>query len=66
MKTISLEGSIYSGVNQRRTLGLTDDYLIDIFECISDDIHTYDYMLHDEDDLIFDTPIEMSEYNNFS
>ncbi|MCF8380393.1 MAG: alginate lyase family protein [Bacteroidales bacterium] len=66
MKTISLEGSIYNGVNQRRTLGLTDDYLIDIFECKSDEIHTYDYILHEEDDLIFETPIEMSEYNNFS
>jgi len=66
MKTISLEGSVYSGVKQRRTLGLTSDYLIDIFECDSDEMHTYDYILHDQYDLIFNTPIELSEYDDFN
>jgi hypothetical protein len=66
MKTISLEGSIYNGVRQKRVLGLTSDYLIDIFECESDTKHTYDYLLHDEGDLKIDAPIAMNEYDGFS
>lgn len=66
MKTISLEGSIYKGVRQKRILGLTADYLVDIFECESDSVHTYDYILHDEGDLEINTPTGMKEYDGFS
>jgi hypothetical protein len=66
MKTISLEGSIYKGVKQKRILGLTSDYLIDIFECESDAVHTYDYLLHDEGELIVEIPNPMQEYDGFT
>ena len=66
MKSISLEGSIYDGVRQKRTLGLTPDYLIDIFECESDSVHTYDYLLHDEGGLEINTPTNMREYDGFA
>lgn len=66
MKTISLEGSIYKGVLQKRMLGITADYLVDIFECQSDAVHTYDYVLHDEGELIVDIPEPMQEYDGFT
>ncbi len=66
MKTISLEGSIYNGVNQRRTLGITPDYLLDIFDCTSDDIHTYDYILHNEGHFEFYTKIDLEDYDDFN
>jgi hypothetical protein len=66
MKTISLEGSIYNGVTQRRTLGITPNYLVDIFDCSSDDIHTYDYILHNEGDFEFYTKIDLEDYDDFS
>ncbi|MCL5130512.1 alginate lyase family protein [Algibacter sp. L4_22] len=65
MKTISLEGSIYEGVNQRRTFGITPDYLIDIFECSSDEIHTYDYILHNEGAFELYTKIDLEDYDGF-
>jgi hypothetical protein len=66
MKTISLEGSIYNGVSQKRTLGITPNYLVDIFDCTSDDIHTYDYILHDEGRFEFYTKIELEDYDDFN
>lgn len=66
MRTISLEGSVYEGVKQKRVLGITSDYLVDIFECQSDAVHTYDYLLHDEGELIVDIPKPMSEYDGFT
>ena len=46
MKIISAEGEIYKGVIHKRMLGVTDEYVIDIFTVDSDSIHTYDYTLH--------------------
>ena len=46
MQRISVEGSIYEGVRQKRTVCLTKEYIIDIFELASRDEHTYDYALH--------------------
>lgn len=66
MKTISLWGSIYKGVKQRRTLGITSNYLLDIFECTSDDVHTYDYILHDEGQFEFYTKIDLEDYDGFN
>lgn len=66
MNSISLEGSIYKGVRQKRILGLTSDYLIDIFDCDSDSVHTYDYLLHDEGDLKINAPIAMNRYDGFT
>ena len=66
MKSLSLEGTIYKGVKQKRTLGLTADYLLDIFECSSNEIHTYDYILHNEGDFEFYTKIELEDYNGFN
>jgi len=44
--TVSLEGSIYDGVVQKRTLALTRHYLVDVFELRSETARTYDYLLH--------------------
>lgn len=66
MKSIALEGSIYNGVNQKRTLGITSDYLVDIFECTSDDMHTYDYILHNEGEFEFYTKIDLEDYDGFN
>lgn len=65
MKSISLAGTIYDGVRQQRTLGITDDYLVDVFECESQQQHTYDYILHEQGQLLFETAIAMSPYDRF-
>lgn len=46
MKIISAEGEIYDGVRQKRTIGVVDEYVIDIFSVNSDSMHNYDYTLH--------------------
>lgn len=46
MKIISARGEIYRGVIQTRTLGITADYVLDIFELTSESVHNYDYVLH--------------------
>jgi hypothetical protein len=66
MKTVSLQGAIYKGVTQRRTLGITPNYLVDIFDCTSDDIHTYDYILHDEGTFEFYTEMDLEDYDDFN
>jgi len=66
LKYFSLEGSVYKGVTQKRTLGITPDYLLDIFECKSDDIHTYDYILHDEGLFEFHTETDLVDYEDFN
>jgi hypothetical protein len=66
LKYISLTGSVYKGVSQKRTLGITSNYLLDIFECSSDDIHIYDYILHDEGVFELVTKTKMTTYDGFS
>lgn len=46
MQIISCSGEIYQGVAQKRTIGVTEQYVIDIFEMKSSQPHTYDYNLH--------------------
>lgn len=46
MQVISAGGEVYDGVLQKRTFGVVDDYVIDIFSVRSDRVHTYDYTLH--------------------
>ena len=43
---ISLEGEVFEGVLQKRTLCLTGEYLIDVFTLTSDTSHNYDWFLH--------------------
>lgn len=43
---LSVSGSVYEGIEQERTLCLTREYLIDVFELRSDQPHNYDYALH--------------------
>ena len=40
--------------------------MVDIFECQSDAVHTFDYLLHDEGDLIVEIPKPMHEYDGFT
>ncbi|MFP3903942.1 MAG: heparinase II/III family protein, partial [Armatimonadota bacterium] len=36
----------YGGVTMRRTMAITGDYVIDVFETESDEEHTYDWLYH--------------------
>ena len=38
--------AVYPGVRLDRTLIVTDDYILDTFRTISDEVHTYDYAMH--------------------
>ena len=46
MKIVSASGEVYKGVHQNRTIGVTKEYVIDIFTLSSDQEHNYDYALH--------------------
>ena len=46
VQSISVEGEVYKGVWQKRTVVLTPKYVLDIFELRSQTPHTYDYALH--------------------
>lgn len=43
-------GLVYPGVKMMRTVAVTSDYVLDIFQVHSDEEHTYDYLLHTYDD----------------
>lgn len=45
-QVVTVEGDFFGGVRQRRTVALTDRYVLDLFTCESDAEHTYDYCLH--------------------
>ena len=46
MKILSAAGEIYDGVMQKRTIGVVEEYVLDIFSVESDTLHNYDYVLH--------------------
>jgi len=46
MQVLRAEGEVYPGVRQSRTLGLTPEYLVDLFEAESASVHTHEYLLH--------------------
>ena len=46
MQLVSAKGEIYKGVVQKRTLAVTKDYVIDVFEIVSASPHNYDYVIH--------------------
>ena len=46
MQLVSASGEVYKGVHQNRTIGVTKEYVIDIFTLSSDQEHNYDYALH--------------------
>ncbi|MBE5032786.1 alginate lyase family protein [Gallalistipes aquisgranensis] len=46
MQIVSAAGEVYKGVRQKRTIGVTKEYVIDIFTLESDQEHNYDYALH--------------------
>ena len=41
-----VDGGAYRGVYQRRTLGVTQEYVVDMFDMRSREQHIYDYVLH--------------------
>ena len=45
-----LKGLVYPGVRLQRTLVVTDDYVLDVFQAASDEEHTYDWLFHAIDD----------------
>ncbi len=45
-QTISVSGEVYKGVQQCRRIGVTDEYVVDIFTLSSDKEHNFDYALH--------------------
>jgi len=65
LKVISLHGSPWGGVEMRRTFGLSSSYLVDVFECDSNDQHTYDYFLRDHGQLVLDEALDTQPYSGF-
>lgn len=45
-----LKGLVYPGVKLQRTVEVTDDYVLDVFQAASDTEHTYDWLFHALDD----------------
>jgi hypothetical protein len=43
-------GIVYPGVRLSRTVAVTGEYVLDIFQAVSDEEHTYDYVFHGYDD----------------
>ncbi|WP_372756100.1 hypothetical protein [Labilibaculum sp.] len=66
MQILSTKGSIYNGVNQCRTIGITSDYVLDVFECESYENHNYDYILHSYGDLSFNFGLTFEAYNTLN
>lgn len=44
------QGAVYPGVRMSRTVAVTPDYVLDVFQVASDEEHTYDYLFHSYDD----------------
>jgi hypothetical protein len=43
-------GIVYPGVRLSRTVAVTGEYVLDIFQAVSNEEHTYDYVFHGYDD----------------
>ena len=52
---------IWPGVNLRRTVALTDSYAIDFFQAVSEQPHTYDWLLHNIGSLTTALPVKTRE-----
>lgn len=66
MKFVSLAGMVYADVFQRRTLGLTRDYLVERFELASGARHLYDYILHGFGELSAESVEAVEPYDGFA
>lgn len=66
MQILNTSGSIYKGVKQKRTVGITEDYVLDIFECSADEKHNYDYTLHSFGTLSFDSNLKFKSYSHLN
>lgn len=62
MQIVSAEGSRYNGVNEKRTIGLVKEYVIDIYEVSSNHEHNYDFMLHSCGKMKFENLKEWKKY----
>lgn len=45
-----LKGLVYPGVRMQRTIAVTDDYVLDVFQAASDTERTFDWLFHARDD----------------
>lgn len=45
-----LKGIVYPGVSMQRTIAVTDDYVLDVFQAASDTERTFDWLFHARDD----------------
>lgn len=43
-------GAVYSGVRMSRTVAVTREYVLDVFQLTSEDDHAYEYLFHGADD----------------
>jgi hypothetical protein len=66
MRSLVLKGMVYEGVRQQRKLGLTKEYLLDVFELRSERKHTYDYLLHGFGELRLEKVPGLTPYDGFS
>jgi hypothetical protein len=54
VKVIRIGGALYEGVRQTRSLFLTREYLLDVFANVSEQEHTYDWLLRGLGELTID------------
>jgi hypothetical protein len=66
MRSLVLKGTVYEGVRQQRKLGLTKEYLLDVFELSGEKEHTYDYLLHGFGRLSVEKVLGLAPYDGFS
>lgn len=45
-----LKGLVYPGVKMQRTVIVTSEYVLDVFQAVSETEHTYDWLFHSRDD----------------
>jgi len=45
-----LKGLVYPGVKMQRTIAVTDSYVLDVFQAVSETEHTFDWLFHAGDD----------------
>lgn len=66
MQIFTADGQVYDGVQHKRTFGVTREYIMDIFEISSQEIHTYDYIIHAQGQATYKGVGAWSEYSRIN
>ncbi len=57
---VDADGRLYPGVGMSRSVAVTDDYCLDVYEVDSQSEHTYDWLVHPRADALAGGPGEMT------